>query len=141
LRAALALDPDFAAARQHLGEAYVQQGKSVEAVAEFRRAAQAGGARDSAQLAYALAVAGQREEAMQVLAPLVAAASRRYLPPVPMAMAYAGLGDETAAFHWLERGYSERAPLMNALAVMPAFVPLQTDARWKRLARLMRFGP
>ncbi len=141
LRAAVGLNPDFAAARQHLGEAYLQQRKSAEALAEFRRAAQAGGARDSAQLAYALAIAGQREEATQVIGALAGAASRRYLPPVPMAMAYAGLGDKTAAFRWLERAYSERAPLMNALAVMPAFVPLHTDLRWKRLERLMRFGP
>ena len=141
LRAALALSPDFPAARQHLGDAYLQQGKSAEAIAEFRLAAQAGGARDSAQLVYALATAGQREEATHVLGPLAAAASWRYLPPVPMAIAYAGLGDNTAAFRWLERAYSDRAPLMNALAVMPAFVPLHTDLRWKRLERLMRFGP
>ena len=139
LRAAVELNPDFAAARQHLGEAFLQQGKVADALAEFRRAAQTGGARDSAQLAYALATAGQREEAMQVLGPLAGAVSRRYLPPVPMAMAYAGLGDKTAAFRWLERAYSDRAPLMSGLAVMPAFVPLHTHQRWKRLERRMRF--
>jgi tetratricopeptide (TPR) repeat protein len=139
LRAALELNPDFAAARQHLGEAYLQQGKSADALVEFRRAAQSGGARDSAQLAYALAMAGQRSEAMKVVGALAGAVTRRYLPPVPMAMAYAGLGDNTAAFRWLERAYSDRAPLMNALGVMPAFEPLHTDLRWKRLERLMRF--
>ena len=55
-----------------------------------------------------------------------------------MAMAYVGLGDDSAAFEWLERGYRERAALMNALKVSPAFARVRSDARWVDLMRRMR---
>ena len=141
LRASLELNPQFAPAHQHLGEAYLQQGKHAEALASFRRAALLRGARDSAHLAYALAATGERAEAERVLRELLGSSGRRYLPPVPMATAYAGLGDREAAFRWLERGYAERAALMNTLKVAPAFDPLRDDPRWARLLGRMGLEP
>ena len=136
-KVALELNPDFAPAYQHLGEAYLIAGKAAEGVAAYRRTAELRGARDSAQLAYALATTGNRVEAAEVLRAILAPPSR-YLSPVPMAMAYVGLGDDSAAFEWLERGYRERAALMNALKVSPAFARVRSDARWVDLMRRMR---
>ena len=136
LRAAIELNPDFAPGYQHLGEAYLLAGRNAEGVAAYRRSAELRGARDSAQLAYALAATGQRTEAERVLGAILTR-THRYLPPVPMAMAYVGLGDDSAAFQWLERGYSEHAALMNALKVLPAFDRVRSDARWIELLRRM----
>jgi hypothetical protein len=50
-----------------------------------------------------------------------------------MAMAYVALRDDSTAFRWLERGYHERAALMNALRVLPAFDRVRADPRWLQL--------
>jgi len=135
LRTALELNPLFAAAHVQLGEALLEQGKSSEALAAFRRAATLGGARDSTQLAYALAVTGERRAARAILEALLAAQRHPYLPPVPVAKAYAALNDTDAAFAWLERGYHEHASQMRGLEVTPGFDALHADPRWAPMVR------
>jgi TolB-like protein/DNA-binding SARP family transcriptional activator len=141
LRSAVELSPEFTATYVHLGDAYLQQGEPAAALDAFRRAAALNGGRDSAQIAYALAVTGDRGVAERLLRDLLAAPRRRYLPPVPVAKAYVALGDPDAAFRWLERGYEERAAQMRTIGVMPAFDPLHADPRWARLLGRMRAEP
>jgi adenylate cyclase len=141
LRGAVELSPEFSAPYLHLGDAYLQQGNPVAALGVFRRAAELNGRRDSAHVAYALAAAGQGEAAVRLLGALLSAPGSRYLPPVPVAKAYAALGDADAAFLWLERGYEERAAQMRTIKVAPAFDPLHDDPRWSRLLRRMRVEP
>src|SRR5205823_3994938 len=136
LRSAVELNPEFTAAYVQLGDAYLQHGEPLAALDAVRRAAATNGGRDSAQIAYVLAVTGQHAAAEHLLRDLLAA-PRRYLPPIPVAKAYAGLGDADAAFRWLERGYDERAAQMRSIKVTPAFDPLHADARWTRLLRRM----
>jgi tetratricopeptide (TPR) repeat protein len=64
LRETLELAPELDVLHQQLGHAYLQKGMPGEAVAAMRRAAELSGPRDAAQLAYVLAVTGQREEAL-----------------------------------------------------------------------------
>jgi hypothetical protein len=99
------------------------------------------GPRDSAQLAYAYAVTGQRAEAERVVRALLDPAAPRYVPPYHIAMAYAGLGDLDAAFRWLERGYAERASFMVGVKVERGFAALHADPRWPRLLRRMGLEP
>jgi len=139
--AALELNPELSFAHQQLGHAYVQQGMVVPALAAFRRAALLSGPGDSAQLAYAYAVSHRRTEAEAIVRQLLASGVRRYVPPFGVAMAYVGLGNNDAAFRWLERGYEERAAYMDMLNVTPAFDPLRTDPRFGRLLRRMRLRP
>jgi len=141
LLAAVELNPQFAAAHVQLGEAYLQRGKAAEALAAFRRAVALSGARDSANLAYALAMTGERAAAKGILGALLASSQRSYLPPVPVAKAYVALNDPDAAFAWLERGYDERAAQMRTIKVTPAFDPLHADARWVPLLRRIGLDP
>ena len=141
LLAAVELNPQFAAAYVQLGEAYLQRGKSAEALAAFRRAVALSGARDSANLAYALAMTGERGAAKGVLRALLAAPQRSYLPPVPMAKAYVALNDADAAFAWLERGHDERAAQMRTIKVTRGFDPLHADPRWGPLLRRIGLEP
>jgi eukaryotic-like serine/threonine-protein kinase len=138
---ALALSPDLDLAYQQLGHAYLQLGNAIEAIAAFQRAAALSGIRDSAHLAYAYAVTGQRAEARRIVRGLLDSSSRRYVPPFHVALAYAGLGDADAAFAWLQRGYRERGSFMDGLEVTPAFAPLHRDPRWHRLLHQMRLEP
>jgi TolB-like protein/DNA-binding SARP family transcriptional activator len=141
LKEALALNPVLDLAYQQLGHAYLRLGRHGEAIAAMQRAAALNGVRDSAHLAYAYAVTGNRSSAEQILRELIASASRRFVPPYHVAVAYAGLRDDDAAFAWLERGYAERASFMNGLMMDPAFEPLHPDPRWAELLRRMRLSP
>ena len=140
LREALELNPHLDLAYQQLGHAYLQKGMPAEAITALRRAAMLSGARDSANLAYAYAVTGQRAEALRVLRTLVHP-SRRHVPSFHVAMAYVGLEDADAAFRWLDRGYEERGSFMDGIKVTAAFAPLHSDPRWHRLLRRMGHEP
>jgi serine/threonine-protein kinase len=139
LRQVLDLNPHLDLAFQQLGHAYLQKGMTTEAIAAFRRAAALSGPRDLAQLAYALAVTGQREEAEQILCGLLdpiapstpggSAAALAY----HIAMAYTGLGDLDAAFRWLHYGLAERTSFMTGVKSEPGFARLHDDPRWAPL--------
>jgi tetratricopeptide (TPR) repeat protein len=141
LQDALALVPDLDLAYQQLGHAQLQLGSPAEAIAAFKRAAALSGVRDSAHLAYAYAVGGQRAEAERIVRTLLESSARRYVPPFHIAIAYTGLGDADAAFAWLQRGYTERGSFMDGIKVTPALVPLHGDPRWRPLLRRMHLEP
>lgn len=141
LLGALELNPQSDLSYQQLGHAYLQKRMPREAIAALRKAAALSGIRDSAQLAYAYAVTGQREEAGSIVRQLVGSSTQRYVPPFHIAMAYVGLGNHDEAFRWLERGYAERASFMNGVKVVLAFEPLHTDPRWLPLLRRMGLEP
>ncbi len=140
LNEALEINPQMDLAYQQLGHAYLQKGMSAEAIAALRQAASLSGPRDSAQLAYAYAVTGQRAEAERIVRGLLDSPRRGTLP-YHIAMAYTGLGDADEAFRWLEIGHTTRASFMNSLMVDPAFEALHSDRRWARLLRRMGLEP
>jgi Tfp pilus assembly protein PilF len=82
-----------------------------------------------------LAVSGQGAEARQVIAELLKLAQQSYLPPYPLAIVYAGLGEKDEAFAWLEKAYAEREAWMTYLNVYPVFDPLRSDARFAESLR------
>jgi TolB-like protein/DNA-binding SARP family transcriptional activator len=141
LQSAVELNPAFDAAYLQLGDAYLQQHKPAAALTAFRRAAALNGRRDSVQLAYALAATGRRDEAVHLLAMLLGAPQPAYVPPIPVARAYAALGDADAAFRWLDRGVDERAGAMRTIKVSAAFDALHGDRRWPVLLRRMGLEP
>jgi TolB-like protein/Tfp pilus assembly protein PilF len=141
LQAAVELNPQLTLAHEQLGHAYLQLGEQEDALAAFRRAAAAGGARGAARLAYALAATGRRDEAWGIVHELLRAPAHRHLPSFGLAMAYAGLGDEDAAFRWLGQAYAERDAFLHSIKTMPAFDGLRLDGRWCRLLRRMGLPP
>ena len=140
LNEALRLGPELDLVYQQLGHAFLQKGMHTEAIAALRRAAELSGVRDSAHLAYAFAVSGDRESAQRIVQGLLAASSDPAPPPFHVAMALVGLEEIDAAFQWLERGYAQRASFMDGLMVTPAFSPLTGDPRWASLLRRMGLG-
>jgi len=138
LREAIELGPNLDLAFQQLGHAYLQKGMSREAIDAFRKAASLSGPRDSAHLAYAFAMTGDRAAAERTLSQVLAGPSR-YLSPVDMAIANAGLGKKDEAFRWLERGLKDRAPFMDNIRVIAGLESLRSDPRFAHLVN--RIGP
>jgi eukaryotic-like serine/threonine-protein kinase len=141
LNEALQFEPRLDLAHQQLGHAFLQKQMYAEAITSLGRAAELSGVRDSAQLAYALAVAGQGEDAQHILRALLDTERERYLPPFYIALAYAGLGNADAAIGWLERAYEERASAMDIVNVTPGFDALRADTRFRALVLRMGLEP
>jgi TolB-like protein/Flp pilus assembly protein TadD len=140
-RKAREIDPDFPLTRVGLGIAYRQKGMYEEAVAELRHPSLRGRADALAYLAHTLAASGKRAEASKVLEDLRRQSEQKYVPPVWLALAHAGLGEKDEAFAQLEKGYRERASKMFYVQADPAFAPLHSDPRYAGLLERLGLAP
>lgn len=136
-RVAVEMDSSFPYAHYWLGRALVQKGDYDEAIAEFRLASELSGGTGLmlGQLGHAYAVAGRRGEALKTIEELKEMSERRHVSPFVVATIYAGLGDEDAAFEWLEKAYERRDDWMITLATEPHFDRLRPDPRFQDLLR------
>jgi tetratricopeptide (TPR) repeat protein len=117
------------------GQCYAATHRWPEAIAEFRWATETTDARAAlAFLGYALARAGQRDEAMTILSDLLA--GRKYSHGAfGIATVYTGLGDFDAAFPWFEKAVDEAS--MRPYIMGPMFEDVRRDARFARVKRRM----
>ena len=116
-----------------LGQIYVSMGRHEDAIAVFQKA----GERYpnlKYLLGWAYAVAGRREEALEILAELEkweTTPIRAYF----LAHLYTGLGKKDEAFRWLN--YEHPHCWVPWLRVHPPFKPLRDDLRFKELLQKM----
>jgi len=114
-------------------------GKHEQAIAELREALKSSTiyAHTATELANALVVAGNREEAMKLLDKV------EYVPwkTIGAALVYAGLGEKDEAFRSLEKAIELRAPFVIVLKVDPRFDSLCEDPRFQNLLRRMNLLP
>ncbi|MFN0170021.1 MAG: protein kinase domain-containing protein [Bryobacteraceae bacterium] len=82
-----------------------------------------------ASLAYAHALAGEREKAKDAIRDLQDLRDKRYVSAVNIATVYAGLGDADATFEWLGKAYEARDGRVQQLA-WPMFDPFRGDPRY-----------
>jgi Tfp pilus assembly protein PilF len=138
LRKALELDPSHSDASIVLARTYAANGMYNQAIDELERALRFN-ERESlvvGALASEYARSGRREEAFTQLAKLKRMqAEPGYVAPFGMIWAYAGVGDNDAAFAWLERAYDEHRDRMVWLNVDPLLDPLRSDPRFDDLVR------
>ena len=122
-----------------LGAAYVQMGRHPEAITELRIALKSSTLRDdtATELANALAVAGEREEALKMLDQVENAPWKTF----GAALVHTGLGEKDEAFHSLQSAIELRAPwpFVSLLKQDPRFDSLRHDPRFKDLLRRMNF--
>jgi serine/threonine-protein kinase len=138
LQRTLEMDDDFVYARFHLGLCHAHRGDYDKAVAELRLAIEQAGGRGAliqAALGYAYAVAGRRDEALQVLAQLQTFPMNRDVSPFYLAMIHAGLDDKEQALKWLESACEERYNWMVWLGVEPMFENLRAAAPFAAMLR------
>jgi tetratricopeptide (TPR) repeat protein len=137
-RKTMHMDPFFALTHYVLGEAFVQRHKYNEGIAELQKAIELSqrSTAFNANLAYAYALSGRRNEAVKILNDLKNQ-SRNGLPNAPeIALVYVGLDQKDQAMVWLEKAYAER--LNPGVLMRPAFDPLRADPRFQGL--LHRIG-
>ena len=136
-RKTLELDPNFVLASVWIAQAYEQQGKYPEALAELNRAR----AIDSswswitAEIGCVDAFLGKRAEAQKIIQELTERTAHEYIDPTEIAYIYVALGDKDHAFAVLEKGYQERAGNIPWVKMEPKFDPLRGDARFTDLLR------
>jgi TolB-like protein/DNA-binding winged helix-turn-helix (wHTH) protein/Tfp pilus assembly protein PilF len=123
-----------------LGKAYERKGMLTDAIATFRKAADAehGSSVALADLGHAYAVAGQRDRAQAVLEQLLARSRREFVPPESLAEVYCGLDDRERAMDWLEKAYVARAPDLIYAGVDAVWDPLRAEARFQALLQKLR---
>jgi len=116
-----------------LGAAYVQMGRYKEGIEELRGALKSSTIYEhtATELANALAVAGEREEAWQVLDRV----KNRPWNTFGAALVHSGLGEKDEAFRSLESAIDLRAPLVILLRVDPRFDSLRQDLHFQNLLR------
>ena len=136
-RKTLEMEPTFTLARVTLGLNYEQQGLTKEAIAEFRKLGETVDIATAAALGHALAKNGQTAEARIVLSDLREHAKQAYVPPYGMAILHAGLGEDSQALDWLERGLQDRSLRPLWLKLDPRLDTLRHQDRFIQLVRKM----
>ena len=83
----------------------------------------------------ALAIAGDRPAAQELLARLTAERRHVYVSPYDLATVYAGLGDDERAIQLLQQAYADRSAQIIHVGWDPRFAKLHKDPRFVRLLR------
>jgi TolB-like protein/Flp pilus assembly protein TadD/transcriptional regulator with XRE-family HTH domain len=138
LQEVLLLDPHFYLAPWYLGIIYTRTGKGDKAIAEIQKARQMAGKSDlflKPALAIGYAFAGKRAQAENLLNELLESPEDKYIPPVSIALIYAGLDNKELAFQWLEKAYRERDIRLLSLKISPSFDSLRSDPRFASLLK------
>jgi hypothetical protein len=91
--------------------------------------------------ARALGVAGSHDRARQVVIQIQTQTHAHYVPPLPLALTYAGLGEMNTAICWLEKAVQERSLWIAWLAVDPRFDLFLGDPRYYSILERMRLLP
>jgi len=128
------LDPGFGTAHSNLGLVYEQTSRYEEAIAEFLQGREL---LDLpmvvANLGHAYAVAGKRDQALEVLEELDQTSKQRYVSPFYVAAVHVGLGEVERALGWLEKAIETRDVWPLFLRTDPRFDPLRSDESFKAL--------
>jgi tetratricopeptide (TPR) repeat protein len=135
----LEMDPDYALARERLGQAYLEKGMFAEAIAELEKAVKfsPGSTEILAALGHALAVSGQKDEAAKILDKLNELAKDSYVSAYDKATIYLGLGDDDKALEYLEKAYEERAGYVSIIKADLRLQKLHANPRFIALLKKM----
>jgi len=134
---ALELDPTYAIALVNIGRAYQQKGMHAQAQAAFQKVLAAAPENPAvlALVGHDYALAGRREDALDIVSQLQHLASHRYVPALYFALLYTGLSDRDNAFHWMNAAVEERTEYLIYLGTEPVADPLRSDQRFSDLVR------
>jgi len=139
-RRAVDLAPENSFAHGHLGLALVQNGVFGEGIAELEEATRLEDAPLlKAFLVYGYAMAGRESDARALLSEVEEISRERYICAYEIAVAHLSLGDEDAAFEWLEKALEDRAACIPILNVDPRLDTLRDDPRYQALVEQIGF--
>jgi len=138
-RRALDIEPGYFMALWALSLGLAMLQRYDEALATIRQAIQSHGKWSVSLtcLATIHAMAGDSGEARRVLDEVQALAGRSYVPANSRALIYYYLGDDEAAWEWLEKSFQQRDPFVTLLGGSRLFERLSSDPRFPALLRKM----
>jgi TolB-like protein/tetratricopeptide (TPR) repeat protein len=112
-------------------------GRYEEAIAEGEKSVMLSGGSPlmRAALAQTLAIAGQREKAMQILDDLTKLAQQRYVASYFLAGIYVGMGEDDRAMEYLEKAHEEHSHWLIYLHLDPGMDALRSNPRFQDLLR------
>jgi serine/threonine-protein kinase len=135
----LGMNPNVVDAHVNLARSYTLRGEYEKAIAHARKAVEiSGSARPLAYLGYALAMAGRKAEANEILQNLKRRPDQELVSPFLISIVYLGLGDREAALLQLERASSDDLYAIR-LKAEPMLDPLRSDPRFAALLRRAGF--
>jgi len=136
----LEITPDFFFTHWVLGVAYGQTGRLDDAIDNFRKCvSQSGILALQADLGVALAMAGQADEAREIIENFKEQAKIRYVSPLCMSKIYLGLGETTQGLEWLEKAYARRAIGLLWLGTEPVFDSVRSEPVFLDILRKLNF--
>ena len=141
---ALELNPNISVIRAALATAYAQKYMYAEALAEFdkipdqEKTVSAENQFVAGVHGWTYAVAGRRNDALEIARQLKELSSHTYADFYMFAGIYSGLNDKDEAFRLLEKPYEQRSPDLQYLGIDPLFYGLRSDPRYVDLLRRMR---
>jgi hypothetical protein len=74
-------------------------------------------------------------EALSVIEKLQSRRANGYIPALPIAWTYLGLGETNAALEWLEIALAEREPYLGSINVFPGYDTIRHKTRFKKLVQ------
>jgi serine/threonine-protein kinase len=136
----LQLDPNYFYLDSDLAAAYREKGNFAEAIVLYTKAQETTHL-PSSGLAITYARMGRETEAQNILAELLQAREKRYVSAPVIAAVYVAFGNKEEAFRWLERAFAEHSGILQWIAFLPEFRPLQSDTRFPDLLRRIGISP
>jgi TolB-like protein/Flp pilus assembly protein TadD len=105
----LEIEPNSFGAYWLIGGAYLAKGMHDEAIEAYNKALSFGASNIVlSALARVYALAGRREEALEIVDKLLAMRAQRYVPAFDIARIYLGLGETELTLEWMEKSFEER---------------------------------
>jgi TolB-like protein/Tfp pilus assembly protein PilF len=131
------LDANFPYAHFVLAQAYGQQGRYDEAIAEVRKASRLLGNNPEvlARLGCFLALSKRKGQARAILSKLKALKERKHVSSYDIAIIHAGLGEPDQAFEWLEVAFADHDETVGLMGIDPLLDSLRPDPRFADLLR------
>lgn len=122
-----------------LGEIYAEEHKYTDSITAFEKGGN--GPYTLGHLGNAYARAGNLEAARDTIARLQHSVQQDGVGRYEIALVYAGLGEKTQAFEWLEQAYREHDVGLVYLKVDPCLDPLRPDPRFSALIKRVGLAP
>jgi len=140
-RALIEFDPNFFLGWLNLGNSCTDAGKFADAEVALRKADDLTGGTSTlvlGHLGYALGQAGKRDEARAILNRLLEFRESKYASAELIASLHWLLGNQDAAFEWLERAFEERDHWLCYAKYQPDLRGMRSDPRFQDILRRLR---
>jgi TolB-like protein/Tfp pilus assembly protein PilF len=135
LRAALKLNPNFPLAHIWLGRVYQVKKMYDQSIDEYKKAltVMSGWPVAYAQIGNVYGVSGNHQQARVILDSLNSFATKKFVTSYGMALVYAGVGEKTKVYEWLNKAYDERSHWLVWLNVDPRWDEFRSDPQFTEL--------